>query len=168
MRKIILLATFLAVSSAAVAAEGVEKKPAKPSENSVEMPSLIAPVVIDGKLSGYFYISSRVTANSATSAIAIREKLAFIQDAFVREVNLHPIQTADAAKLDRAELGRRLIGNARKVMGNSSITGIAFGEGPKDPGIKFAPLNPQMAPSEVSMEDMEAEEAPKSAPKKEH
>jgi hypothetical protein len=169
MRKFVLLTAFLAISPTAFAAEeGGEKKPAKASENSVEMPALIAPVAVDGRLSGYFYISSRVTATSATNAIAIREKLAFIQDAFVREVNLHPIQVTDAAKLDRAELGKRLMENARKVIGNNSITGIAFGEGPKDPGIKFSPLHPEMAPSEVPMDDMEAEEAPKPAPKKEH
>jgi len=54
------------------------------------MPFLIAPMSKDGKLLGYAYISSKLVASSPGATIAVREKLAFIQDAFVRDVNAKP------------------------------------------------------------------------------
>src|SRR5581483_12269726 len=82
-----LLAT-LALAAPALAAPAPEPKGKGAPGTNVEMPYLMAPINgADGKLAGYAYISSILTATSAQGALAVREKLAFIQDAFVRDVN---------------------------------------------------------------------------------
>jgi hypothetical protein len=164
MRKFLALSFLLVSAPAASAAEHgepAEKPAATAAPNSVEMPSLIAPVVMDGKLAGYFYISSRLTATSASNAIAIREKLAFIQDAFVRDVNARPILVNDPAQLDRAQLGKRMVADAQKILGAGKITGIVFGDGAKDIGVKFSSLRPEMAPAEMPVEELLPAETPK-------
>ena len=63
----------------------------------------------DGKLDGYAYIQPLLTATSDTNALAVNLKLAFIQDAFVRDVNGPSVaRAADPASVDQAQLVARL------------------------------------------------------------
>lgn len=133
--------TFIALISAlttvsAAAAEQADKAGA-PGTN-VEMPFLMAPLTgADGKLSGYAYISSRLTATSDTGANQVRDKIAFIQDAFVRDVNKTEISTAgDPPAVDNAALTARLLADARGVVGAGRIASLAIIQ------IQVAPLHP--------------------------
>src|ERR1700750_1610275 len=81
-----VFAAFAAEEKKEAAANGDPKKGA-PGTN-VDMPYLMAPMTdAEGKLSGYAYLSTRLTAASEANALAVREKLPFIQDAMVRDVN---------------------------------------------------------------------------------
>ena len=101
--------------------EGEAKKGA-PGEN-VDMPFLMAPLTnAEGKLTGYAYISTRLTAKSDTVALAVREKLPFIQDLMVRDVNGTAVTTAeDPESVDVPRLESRLLSAARKVMGADKV-----------------------------------------------
>ena len=113
------------------------KEGGEPGTN-IDMPFLMAPMTgADGKLSGYAYISSRLTANSDVSANQVRDKIAFIQDAFVRDVNAKEIATSgDPATVDNVVLGARLLADARKVVGASKLVSIAITQ------VQIAPLHP--------------------------
>src|SRR5690349_9260339 len=93
----------------AEAKAGDGKKGGKPGTN-VDMPYLIAPLSdADGKLIGYAYLSSRLTAASDIIALSVRDKLPFIQDAMLRDVNAEPIATADdPEKVDIPGVERRM------------------------------------------------------------
>ncbi len=94
---------------------------------SVEMPYLIAPIVVDEKLVSYAYISGKIVATSPSAAIDVRAKLPFVQDAFVRDVNGAPIATAnDVATVDQAGLAQRLLTDARRIVGTDKIAFIAI------------------------------------------
>ncbi|HWU55730.1 MAG TPA: hypothetical protein VN175_09525, partial [Rhizomicrobium sp.] len=92
--------------------EGDPKK-GKPGTN-VDMPYLMAPMTdADGKLSGYAYLSTRLTATSEGMVTQVREKLPFIQDAMVRDVNSTGITTADdLEKVDVPAVEKRLLADA--------------------------------------------------------
>src|SRR5258707_4695300 len=92
MRHAPLLAALLLAVWAAAPACAAEKA-GDPGTN-VDMPFLIAPMSKDGKLLGYAYISSRLVASSQRAALDIRDKIAFIQDALVRDVNAVPVSRA--------------------------------------------------------------------------
>ena len=92
MRDSFILAIVLGAVLGATPALAVEKA-GDPGTN-VEMPFLIAPMSKDGKLLGYAYISSKLVASSQRAALEIRDKIVFIQDAFVRDVNAASIATA--------------------------------------------------------------------------
>ena len=113
----------------------------KPGTN-VDMPYLMAPMTdADGKLAGYAYISSRLTATSETFALAVRNKLAFIQDVFVRDVNGAGIAKAsDLTQVDQPALEARLLADAKRVMGNGAVASIALVQ------VQIAPLHPNPDP----------------------
>ena len=97
------LFVLIAVPAAAAEKEAGKDgdKPGAPGTN-IDMPFLMAPMTgEDGKLSSYAYISSRLTATSDASATLVRDKIAFIQDAFVRDVNRTEVAvTGKPAKVD--------------------------------------------------------------------
>jgi len=90
---------------------------------NVEMPYLMAPMNdADGKLHGYAYLSLRLTAGSAAAALDVRNQLAFIQDAWVRDVNASPVATADdATKVDIPGVETRLAADAKKILGAAKV-----------------------------------------------
>jgi hypothetical protein len=136
MRRIFvsLLLLVLAVSGQPAPAAGA--KAGAPGTN-VEMPFLIAPMSKDGKLLGYAYISSKMVTSSPSASIAVREKLAFIQDAFVRDVNAEPISKADDPRaVDTALLNTRLVAAARRIVGSDKVVSMVFIV------VQFAPLHP--------------------------
>jgi hypothetical protein len=144
MRRSLILATALATLAAAPAFAA--EKAGDPGTN-VEMPFLIAPMSKDGKLLGYAYISSKLVASSQRAALEIRDKIVFIQDAFVRDVNAAAIATgADPTVADPRLLADRLVADARRVVGSAKVARITFGNGDKDTGIVFSPLHQTKTP----------------------
>lgn len=130
----------LTIASAAAAEKEAGKngdKTGAPGTN-VDMPFLMAPLTgEDGKLSGYAYISSRLTATSDAGATLMRDKIAVIQDAFVRDVNRVEIATMGTpAAVDSTALATRLLADARGVVGQGKIASIAITQ------IQVAPLHP--------------------------
>lgn len=138
MRRILPLILFLAATPV-LAAE--PEKAGAPGTN-IDMPFLMAPMNgADGKLAGYAYISSRVTASSDTGAADVRDKIAFIQDAFVRDVNGAPIaKPDDPTQVNMPGLQARLLADVRKIMG-AKVTTLTIMQ------VQIAPLHPQQSPS---------------------
>lgn len=100
------------------------KKAPKPG-TSVEMPYLIAPIIVAGRLQGYAYVSSKIIAASPSAALAIRGKIPFIQDAFVRDVNKTAIGKADdPGTVDKDGLIARLLADTRRIMGEGKVTNL--------------------------------------------
>jgi hypothetical protein len=108
----------------------------KPAAGSnVDMPFLIAPMAIDDKLVAYAYITSAVVATTPTAAIEVRDKLAFIQDAYVRDVNATPISKPDDPKtVDVPGLAARFTADAKRIVGADKVSSVTILV------IKFAPL----------------------------
>jgi hypothetical protein len=128
----------LCLASAAWAEEGATKKEAKAEPGtSVEMPFLVAPMSQDGNLLGYAYISSKLICSSPAACIAVRQKLAFIQDAYVRDVYSKPIALpSDPKAVDKDLLNARLTAAAKRIVGDDKVRNMTFIE------IKFSPLHP--------------------------
>ena len=161
MRPSSLIALLALVTFATPALAGA--KAGDPGTN-VDMPFLIAPMTKDGRLLGYSYISSKLVASSQSAALEIRDKIAFIQDAYVRDVNTAPVALAsDPTAVDTVLLGSRMVADARKIVGAAKVTRIVFGDGDKDTGIQFAPLHPTQTPVRADQMDI-VTPAPAAAP----
>ena len=134
-----LILAVMTVTAAAAEkdASGSDGKAGAPGTN-VDMPFLMAPMTgADGKLAGYAYISSRLTATSDAGANLVRDKIAFIQDAFVRDVNKVEITASGTPPaVDNDALAARLLTDARGVMGAGKIASIAIVQ------VQVAPLHP--------------------------
>jgi hypothetical protein len=114
-----------------------------PAGTNVDMPFLMAPMTnAAGKLSGYAYLSTRLTAASEANALLVREKLPFIQDAMVRDVNGATITIPDdLEKVDIAGTERRLLADAGKVMGAGKVKVLTICT------VNISPLHPIQTPA---------------------
>ncbi|MGN6517691.1 MAG: hypothetical protein ACTHLR_17835 [Rhizomicrobium sp.] len=102
------------------------------------MPYLIAPLSVGGTLQGYAYISSKIVGASPAAAIEIREKVPFIQDAFVRDVNASAVgKPDDPMTVDNAVLAARLLALAKKVMGPGKVVDLKLMQ------VQVSPLQPK-------------------------
>lgn len=143
MRRIaVLLAAIFALGLAArpvLAADAAKSDPksdAKPG-TSVDMPILVAPMSVDGRLIAYAYISSTVIATSAAAAIDVRARTPFIQDAFIRDVNgASIVDPKDTSKVDRPALKARLLNDVRKAVGADKAVSVQFS------ALQVTPLRP--------------------------
>jgi hypothetical protein len=147
MRRIALILSLLLLSGihAATAAE-TSKEPAKKSDaaagTSVEMPYLIAPLSEGGTLVAYAYVSCKIVGTSQATALEIRGKMPFIQDAFVRDVNASSIgKPDDPMAVDNATLRSRLLVLAKKVMGPGKVVDLKLMQ------VQISPMRPGTAPS---------------------
>lgn len=129
MRRIAVL--VLVVAGLAVPALGAEaEKAVKPSKSepgtSVEMTAIISPMLdADGKLAGYAYVTTTIVASSPDTAVAIRNKFPFIQDAFVRDVNARTIALPhDPTQVDKPALVTRFLADARQIMGANRVVSL--------------------------------------------
>ncbi|HEY2071854.1 MAG TPA: hypothetical protein VGG48_20000 [Rhizomicrobium sp.] len=130
-----ILAFFLALLAATSALAGDAKAP-EPG-TSVEMPYLIAPMIVEDRLVAYAYVSSKIVGTSPQAAIEIRLKLPFIQDAFVRDVNARAFGTAaDPAKVDEPALIARLLADAQRVVGQGKVAGVKLIQ------VQISPIRP--------------------------
>jgi len=124
MRAILVLCAVLLAFTSETALAG--EKAGDPGTN-VEMPFLIAPMCVDGKLTGYAYISSKVVTTSRDSSLEVRNKIPFIQDAFVRDVNGSPIGKANDPKtVDNAALVARLTADVKRIVGTAKISTVVI------------------------------------------
>ena len=134
---------FLAALALCLFLEGLQSfaAPTKAHDHipgtSVEMPYLIAPLSVDGKLISYAYISSRIIATSPSNAIDVRAKTPFIQDAYVRDVNASSIaDNSDPPVVDPNALIGRLLGDAKRIVGTSKVSSVEIIQ------IQFSRLRP--------------------------
>ncbi|HEY0266084.1 MAG TPA: hypothetical protein VGC16_04985 [Rhizomicrobium sp.] len=139
--------------------EDAGKKGGKPGTN-VDMPFLMAPLAgADGKLTGYAYLSNRLTATTDANALAVRDKLAFIQDAMVRDVNAAGVAGGDPEKVDIPAVEQRLLADAARVMGAGKVKLITVCT------IQVAPLHPVQTPAKVTPATMPGTPSPKNPEK---
>jgi hypothetical protein len=137
MRRSLLSLLILACLVGPASAEGAAKGKKPPVGTTVEMPVLMAPMSQDGRLFGYAFITSKLVCTSSDACIAVREKLAFIQDANVRDVNAQPIaQASDPTAVDRDLLNARLTATAKRIVGDDKVKNIVFLQ------VQYTPLHP--------------------------
>ncbi len=136
MRVLRTLILAAALATPALAGEAKKHEPG----TSVEMPFLIAPVIVNGKLVAYAYISGKITSSSPAAAVAIREKTPFLQDAFVRDVNAAPIGKAgDLATVDQPGLMSRLLADAKRIAGTANVVSYTI------TALQVAPTRPDQS-----------------------
>jgi hypothetical protein len=95
-------------------------------------------MVVDGRLQGYLYLSISLVPTSPGQVLAIRERVHFLQDVFVRELNRGSILKADDPKVVDVEATKaRLMTRVREVLPANAVSDMKFDQ------IVFAPLKPE-------------------------
>ena len=96
-------------------------------KSGIDMPSLMAPVTVDGELKYYVYLAIRLILSSDSQKDLVLERIPYLQDAFLRETHRASIALGtDAETVDGRALTERLIAVAAKVLGPGVVIGIEF------------------------------------------
>jgi hypothetical protein len=93
----------------------------------VTMPTILAPMVVDTRLENYAYITIVLKPAAPAGVLAIREKVPFLQDAFLRELNRTTIVKSDDPKsVDEAALKPRLIARMNQILPAGTVAELTF------------------------------------------
>jgi len=93
----------------------------------VQMPTILAPMVIDNRIENYAYITIVLKPAAPAGILAIREKVPFLQDVFLRELNGATIVKADDPKsVDEAALKPRLIARMNQILPAGTVAELKF------------------------------------------
>ena len=130
-----LMGTVFAASQA-FAAAAVDTATLGPVD--VSLPPILAPMLVEGRLESYAYITIVLKPAAPAGVLAIREKVPFLQDAFLRELNGASIVKADDPKaVDETAVRTRLIARISGILPGGTVADLKF-----EP-IVFAPVQGQ-------------------------
>jgi hypothetical protein len=93
----------------------------------VTMPRILAPMAVDSRLENYAYITIVLKPATPAGVLTIREKVPFLQDAFLRELNGAPIVKADdPSAVDEAALKPRLLARVNQILPPGTVAELKF------------------------------------------
>lgn len=127
MRRMLSLAILALTIGLLPARAGDAPKASRPEPGtSVEMPILVAPMLADGTLVSYAYVSNTIVATSPAATIDVRAHTPFIQDAYVRDMNATPLAAGDdqAEPIDKKALAARLLAIAGRIVGSDKVASV--------------------------------------------
>ena len=120
-----LLVPLSGASAAEAAKKAADAPDAGPTD--VEMPPLLAPVIVDNRLDSYAYITIQLTPAARDKVFLIREKVPFLQDGFLREVNKAPIgKASDPKAVDQEALKKRLLARLNQILPKNTVSDLKF------------------------------------------
>jgi flagellar basal body-associated protein FliL len=139
MRFKTLAAFAVAMSLTAPMQAGFAAEPEKDQgPTDIEMPPILAPMVVDNRLESYAYITIALSPASRDKTLVIREKVPFLRDGFLREVNKASIaKPGDASAVDQPALKKRLLARIGQILPPGTVSDLKFQE------IVMTPIQPQ-------------------------
>src|SRR5579871_5690410 len=122
MRRLIsplLALVFAAALAGPLAAESVDQ--------SVELSTVALPVVQDGELVNYVFVSAKLVLTPRADAMALRDKEPFFRDALVRAGHRTPfVRPGDYNHLDDARLKATLFDLASAIAGPGNVQSVTI------------------------------------------
>jgi hypothetical protein len=121
-RDLIAASALLPVVAAgqAVADDGTAPRGA-----TLNMPGVGLPVITDGRLRNYVFVSLRLHLGSSATPESMRRKEAFLRDALIRAGHRTPFAVpGDWNRIDAAALSASLMRSAAALAGRSAVTRV--------------------------------------------
>lgn len=125
-RSLITAGTVALTSAVAVpAAASSSEKPASSGGLALSIAGLGLPVIADGRLRNYVFVSLRLELGRGKTIEQMRPKEAFFRDALVKAAHRTPFTVAgDWTRLDEARMSSALVAAANGISGPGSITRV--------------------------------------------
>lgn len=91
------------------------------------MPMLLIPAVVDGRKSHYIFVSYRLVMHTEMQVDKVNQKIAWLHDAFMREVfKTNPIDPDDANLPNKALLEKRFKEIANDLLHDDVVKSVYF------------------------------------------
>ena len=137
MRRLLPVLSFFAVFGAAlpvipaIAAEmdAQRREAAAQGVSDIEIPALFAPLIVEGTLRNYAYLSILVTPVTRDRVFIIREKMPFLRDAILRELNKSTIvKDGSPDKVDEEAIKTLIAARLNKILPAGTIKEVKIGQ----------------------------------------
>lgn len=123
--KRLLLALVFAFAASSVSAEEPEKK--KEDGQNVTISPVALPIVVDGKLVNYVFVTIRLELFPLVNSSKLRDKEPYFRDALVRVGHRTPLTLAgDYTKIDEVRLKAVMMREAIAIAGPGSIKSVVL------------------------------------------
>ena len=123
--KALAAALSLALVSSSALAAGAPKSKAEESGQYVAVSPVGLPVVANGKVVNYIFVTVRIDLTPSANAAKLREREPYFRDALVRAGNRTPFTLAsDYTKIDEARLVAALTRDAAAIAGPGAVKGV--------------------------------------------
>jgi hypothetical protein len=122
MRRRDLLAASAVLSAVAVPARAED---APSGGQSLSMPGVGLPIITEGRLRNYVFVSLRLHLGGSATPETMRAKEAFLRDALVRAGHRTPFVVADDwTRIDATALSASLMRSATTIAGRGAVTRV--------------------------------------------
>ena len=123
MRSLVLaLIAFFALAGSTLAASDPQNPP---DDHSVTISPVALPVVADGQVVNYVFVTAKVMLNPRADEFALRDKEPFFRDALVRDAYRTPFLVPnDYNRIDEGKLKAALYRDAVAIAGQGVVRGI--------------------------------------------
>jgi hypothetical protein len=126
IRRSFFAAFALAVSALATHARAAGDQPSPDADRSVTLSPVAIPIVVDGQVINYIFVTARVLLTPQADAFALRDKEPFFRDALVRAAYRTPfLLKGDYNHVDEARLKASLWRDATAIAGPGNVRGVA-------------------------------------------
>ena len=120
---LLALPMFALALLAAPALAEAPKKPAGPP--SIDLSPVGLPIVWDGKLINYVFVTLHLVVSPRTDAVKLREKEPYFRDALVRTAHRTPfVRPWDFTHVDRGALTTAMLRESARIAGPGAIASV--------------------------------------------
>ena len=128
MRRITLLIA-MAASLAVSAVQAAETGPKPGDEQAVTLSPVALPIVVDGRLANYIFVTVKVLLTHAADPLVVRDKEPYFRDALVRAAHRTPfVLRNDYNHIDGAKLRSVLFREASAITGPNIVRDVVIVE----------------------------------------
>lgn len=119
-------------------------------ENSIVMPMLLVPAIVDGRKSHYIFVSYRLVVENQLQVDRVNQRVAWLHDAIMRDVfKSNPISKENPNRVDRAVLEHRIKDICTHLLGDDIVQYLHFGN-------EMSENDPRIPPSRSSRKKKKA------------
>ena len=123
MRSAIVAILALVIAAPALAAEGKGKLP---TGQYVDISPVALPIIENGRLINFVFVTLRLDLNPSANAVALRDKEPYFRDALVRAAHRMPfVRPGDFNLLDEGKLKAAMYREAVAIAGPGKIKSVA-------------------------------------------
>jgi len=124
MRRRDLIAASALLPAITAGRAAADERPA-PRGAVLNMPGVGLPVITDGRLRNYVFVSLRLHLGGSATPESMRHKEAFLRDALIRAGHRTPfVVTGDWNRIDAAALSASLMRSAAAIAGRGAVARV--------------------------------------------
>jgi hypothetical protein len=127
-----MLRMGMAAAAIAFLSAGAQAAPPNPvisDDQSVTLSPVALPIVVDGRLANYIFVTVKVLLKPSADSLALRDKEPYFRDALVRAAHRTPfVLRYDYNHVDAAKLRSVMMREAGAIAGPNAVRDIAIVE----------------------------------------